>query len=335
MRRDELLRSIQNITIALANSGVLEWARSPREARERKGADVLDMFKSFSEYSAKFGLTENTLMEIFDLQHLNSAHFWFEAATNAKESATLIEVAYNVRAFNVFAPRIVSLLETDATRAKSAAEKQQLAGNDILTTILIEASDQTSRPQRVVDAIRSVTMLYEALAALRGIPIDSLALAGCDSGSDKSFDFLGISDAIKSLKELIIELWDRAVFYKQLRADANLNVALKSLNVVEEISRMQVEEKIGSEDGERLKHQLITGASMFLNCGLTIPEIDAHTVYNPRVLLAPQPKLIAGSAIDGGEASVKTPPPEGGRGLTPEEETELRRLLEKAKSADQ
>jgi len=314
-----------------------------REAnRERKGsADILDVFRQYAAATAAFSHIERELLAIFSLTQLYRTQFWFNFITGPKESARHTELSYALRTFLVFTPRIVKLLQTDATRLKYAGRKTE--GHEVLTTILIEPADKASRPDRLVDALRSITTLYEVVATIQQVPLDTLSVVGCDSGSDKSFDFLGVSSAIRNVKDILIEVWDRVVFYRQLRAEANVQAALRSLSVVDEVSRLRDEGKLGPEEAERLKHKALTGASLFLECGMTIPELDAHTSNNPRVLLAPQPKLLAGTNLATGSPNGKAEADDveqapsldvQNEGLSAEDERLLRRLLDKARRSE-
>jgi hypothetical protein len=313
--------------------------QSEQRPRPETGAKLMIVFRSYIQASQHFGAIEHKLIEIFGLQDVESPTLWVEAVAAGIVNPHIYKFALNLSNFARFAPRILQMLQTDASIAK---ERFVAEGKEVLTAILVEEPGQASKPERLVEAIESVSRLYLVFATLQGLSPESLAIIGCDSGSDKSFDFLGIADAIKAAKGLIIELWDRTVFYRQLRTDQNINVALKSLSVIEEISRMELQGSLPHEDAERLRHYATEGAGQFLNCGIIIPELKAHTSFDLRRLMVPQPKLLTG-APESHAASAAPPSETSGSGasdsekaaahasLSLEEERLLNHLLRKAR----
>ncbi|MBV8897593.1 MAG: hypothetical protein JO051_13865 [Acidobacteriaceae bacterium] len=339
MRRIEIAATIMRVIAAVEESGLANLAERAREPRgDRPIGEFLEVFRRFSELSRFFGPAERELLDIFDLEDLETNAFWQEVIVTGLESPPVRSAMIGVNRLRNYLPRVVRLFQNDAAKAYEAVSQNRLPNSGVLSAILIEDRGQASRPARIIDAIRSITQMYEVCATLVNAEPDSLSVIGCDSGSDKSFDFLGVSSAIQALKELILGIWDRTVFYRQARNEANLNQALKSLGVIEEISRLQSEGKIDHEHGERLKHQAVTGAAAFINCGMLIPEIADHASYDPRVLLAPQPKLLTGGVLSAAEPDEAPQPPtspdphpSAASRLTEQEQEVLRRLLEKAR----
>jgi hypothetical protein len=63
------------------------------------------------------------------------------------------------------------------------------------------------------------------------------------------------------------------------------------------------------------------GAGKFLSCGAIIPEMTKHSNFEPRQLLAPEPKLLtSGPEVDTAEEN----------GLTEAEQEQLDELLKKS-----
>jgi hypothetical protein len=317
LRREDIVNATTNVLRALNESGVSRQfegaARRESKPERAGGAAALEVFRNWNAEFLRFGPAEQKILEIFELRVLEDAVFWAEVLTNGFDSPVPHRLLFNLNTFRRFAPKVLDMLESDALREKKRMTKESLDADQILTVILIEHRGQASKPERLVEVIESVIDLYSVFVAKGALSPDTLSVIGCDSGSDKSFDFLGLSDAIKGIKELILELWDRVVFHRQTQTEQNLNVALRSLTIVEEITRLQNQGSLDPEDAERLRHKAVSAASQLLNCGVLIPEIERHTRFNPRVLMTPQPRLIAG-AVD--------------------EEELLRRLLEKAQGAN-
>ena len=55
----------------------------------------------------------------------------------------------------------------------------------------------------------------------------------CDSGSDKSFDFLGVATVIECVKELILSLWNRVIYFSEYRMSERIKLVAEALPVIE------------------------------------------------------------------------------------------------------
>lgn len=49
------------------------------------------------------------------------------------------------------------------------------------------------------------------LSQVLGKKGDDLSVIGCDSGSDKSFDFLGAAEIVNCVKDIILSFWNKVV----------------------------------------------------------------------------------------------------------------------------
>jgi hypothetical protein len=343
LRREDIVNAVTGVLHALEVSGTAKYfelaARREGKQERAKSVATLEVYRDWNAQSLKFGPAEQRIIEIFDLKPLDEADLWMEMLTKGLDSPKTHGIFYNLNVFRRLAPKFLGMLETDALREKNRITKESPEVEHILTVILIEDRGQASKPERLIEVIESVVELYSVFVAKGALPPDTLSVIGCDSGSDKSFDFLGLPDAIKGIKELILEVWDRVVFHRQTQTEQNLNVALRSLTVVEEITRLQNQGSLDPEDAERLRHKAVSAASQLLNCGVLIPEIERHTKFNPRVLMTPQPRLITG-VIDAplmndpeviGQNEQDHPRQPSSTNLTHDEEELLRRLLEKAR----
>jgi hypothetical protein len=114
----------------------------------------------------------------------------------------------------------------------------------------------------------------------------------CDSGSDKSFDFLGAAKVIAGLKELILTMWDRVVYYREKKLDAKLDLIGKALPIIGKIEELKAAGSLEPEQAELIKQKVLGGVHKLLETGIVIPEISLRATYNPRQLMAPEPKLL-------------------------------------------
>lgn len=108
-----------------------------------------------------------------------------------------------------FLPKFVQLLRQEYLQdPRSSPEKLplQFQGKALLTVVLPEEHGQVSNAKRVVELIESVNILYELYLEVYQEHYEPLILLACDSGSDKSFDFLGLAKAIEAIKEVVLSL---------------------------------------------------------------------------------------------------------------------------------
>src|SRR5262249_35256582 len=117
----------------------------------------------------------------------------------------------------------------------------------------------------------------------------------------------------------------------------HIDLIAKSLPVIERITEMETLQKISPEQAEILRRQVVGGCKKFSESGAMIPEISEAAVINPRVLLAPEPKLLVGpelsqtNAPEGVAQETSVIGEEGLENLSPEERNMLKRLLQKGK----
>jgi hypothetical protein len=129
-------------------------------------------------------------------------------------------------------PPFIALLqqESDELKAQALAERGTRFG--ILTVVLPEESGMHSRPERLAETLVGVDELYGAFATLAKQAVNGLSVVGCDSGSDKSFDFFGNADVIAQLKEFILSMWDRVIFYRESKMERRLELISESLPII-------------------------------------------------------------------------------------------------------
>ena len=102
---------------------------------------------------------------------------------------------------------------------------------------------------------------------------------------------------------------------------------MQSLPVLEKIEELRLQGAFPPEEAELLRRKVVQGVEGFISAGLSMPELGDRAVYNPRLLLAPQPKQLTSSTA--GDPSGETKEPEEDR-LSAEERETFRRLKKKA-----
>jgi len=131
----------------------------------------------------------------------------------------------------------------------------------------------------------------------------------CDSGSDKSFDFTGVPQIIEQTKGIIIEIWDRVIFYRERKHAERVKVIAESLPILSKISEMVEKRAISPEEVEILKRQIVAGSTKFVDSGSMIPELRGISRFDPAQLLTPSPQLLIGSEPDEEARQSKTEVP--------------------------
>ena len=191
----------------------------------------------------------------------------------------------------------MDLLERDTDRIPRESESSKEEAGDLaqLTAIVIEEKE-FSTPERLILMLEALEGLYQASAQVLKCDISSLSVLSCDSGSDKSFDFLGVAKVIQCVKEIILSFWDRVVYFREDKTEKQLDLIANSLPILKTISDMKTRREIEPESAELLKKQVIESVRKFANAGTTIPEIEKFTTFNPRQLMKPERKLLVAAA---------------------------------------
>jgi hypothetical protein len=301
MRRVELIRAVRTVLAALKESRVHEAlaqvARTPDDQHAR-GA-LLGALREYTVRSAGFGSGERQVAAALDLEPLDDPAWWATAVSGGageggRPAAAMLQT---IRTAGTSLPKLLNLLGNEAIQRSTAPpEKQSADGMLHLEVIVIETELQRSSPVRLITALESIWLLYDAVAQMQRLPSNTLSVLSCDSGSDKAFYFLGLTPAIKGVRDVLMSVWDRVVFYRGRQAEARLAMIEKSLPALERIVSMRERELIGPEEAEILRRRVVAGVKKFLEAGCTLPEIESTDGARARALLTPSPKLLANPA---------------------------------------
>jgi hypothetical protein len=299
MRRVELIRAVRKVMAALKESRVYEAlaeaGRAPGD--ERAKLALLAALRNYAVLSASFGAAEKTTARALELHHLDDPVWWARVVGGGGDGsagAAATAMATSIRFAGANLPRLLALLSTEGLRRRAADPAQPGDGKALLEVIVIESEDaERSNPVRLITALEGVWLLYDAAASMQKLPANTLSVAAMDSGSDKSFDFVGLAPAIKAVKDIVLSLWDRVVFYRGKQLEARFAMIERSLPVLERVAALRERGVIGPEEAEILRRKLLSGVKKFLEAGCTIPEIDDNEFERARALLAPSPKLLS------------------------------------------
>lgn len=303
MRRETISRALSRVREDLLNSGVQLMFDQGWDARRRSGTkdDIdwvsLTVLRDYSRATASYGEPELAILEIFDLARLLDPSFWQQL--RAADPQVIFETRTDIRFAVKHAPMLVDLIRQDnveAVRNESNDLLDELKGKQLLTTILIEDKGQFSSPERIIYLLDGILKMYRGLASLRGNRGDDLIILACDSGSDKSFDFLGLASLMKEVKELILAAFNYRIFHRHQQMSATIGLIAQSLPVIREIDEMAENGSIERDKAEIIKNDIMRGMTKFLESGAITDDMEKESVHSPRALMRPEQRLLAAPA---------------------------------------
>jgi hypothetical protein len=302
MLRSELAAGTNAILKAIEESGLPLAVRSILEREKESNTEqLLASFSRYMQLYQSFGSVERSIVDILGLETLHNMKFWASmlSADSARGHHEAMAVYHRLDFAQQHLPRLLALIrrETDEPLTREPEKKRDKGVNAILTAVVIEDKRRSS-PLRLVNLLESIDGLYSACATIIGEKGGDLAVTSCDSGSDKSFDFLGAAEIVECVKEVILSFWNKVVYFREDKTGKRLEVIADALPILDRISELKDKGKIEPERAELLKRQVIGSITKFAAAGVTIPEIAQFTVFNPRQLMKPEPKLLVASTED-------------------------------------
>lgn len=317
MLRREIRDGIQNVLQAIDASGIplILQAHLTREKR----ADAEACLGSFAKYMRAiegFGPVERKILEVLDLEILHDLKLWEILLQENERGPELHSVFSSVRFAVEHLPKIATLYAREDDRVLSKEEKKH-STRSIITAVVME-DRASSSPERLVLVLESISGLYDACADIHNEKGGDLAVISCDAGSDKSFDFLGLAKIVDCVKQVILSFWDKVVYFREDKTGKQLELIANSLPILDQIAGLKQAGKLEPEKAELLKRQVVESITKFARAGVTIPEVEQFTVYNPRQLMQPERKLLrAGGQVESAEKE------RGGKAKTREDMSEL------------
>lgn len=338
MRRQAFLNAVHNVVADIRETSVQIMFNQMFDAVRKADSDEIKAafsYRTFLDYSlrvARYTAAENKILEIMGIECLADPDWWQGASDMDGNDLFFISRRIFFATDNL--PLLAEMLERDYVDQTEAESKELLAsGMDTLSILLVEDHDQRSTPDRLILTLQGVTELYQAIATMEGESHSDLAVVAIDSGSDKSFDFLGLAKVMEICKETLLAIWDRRVFHRHVHVSMCIQAIAESLPVIQQIHDMKEAGAISPEQAELLKRQMVSGTSKLLEVGAISAEMEAQPGSVPRALMRPEPKLLA-APIDTSRKERESDIGSGAHGksdLSAEEVDELERLLAKAK----
>lgn len=291
MLRHEIISAINRVIAIIQETGLAEVIQTELHRETSKsGSFIAETAIKFVPHIEKFTQNERRILEVFSLSVLVDTSWWTKLLTTSSLSdpKLLFSIFSGLNTLLRYGPRINSLLIREHEPSLST-EKD----HNYLVVWLSENSQQISNIERVLAALEGIRDLYSVCATLQHSDSDELALISCDSGSDKELVLKGNANAIEKFKEILISVWNRVVFYREIQASQRIKNIAESLPVLEEISKLEDSGKIARETAEILRRKTVAAATQIMETGIVLPELTDHSAFNPRTLLTPAPKLLA------------------------------------------
>jgi hypothetical protein len=303
MRRNEIIEGCISIRQALKECNIQELIQiifkegKGDRVTEQTMAAFLSSINKYSLAASKYNKAAKQLARILGINKLENPETWAKLTIISPESVTFMRrINYDIEFAISHLPKIIDMLQPDIyniIKEQTATGEIKFEGKALLSVIILEEKNRISSPQRLKEVLDSIILLYDACSIIINEPSTDLCVIACDSGSDKSFDFLGLAKTIECIKQVILDLWDRVVFFREHQLSQRINLVAQALPIIDKIGELEKQEKIGPEMAEILRRKVSDGASKFLSSGAIIPDIETRSTFNPRVLMAPEPKLLA------------------------------------------
>jgi hypothetical protein len=300
MRRMEIVEASQKIIDAINQSHIFEaFEKTLREGTpegETFNAYLMSRLHEYSLMAKDYGPVAEKIAEILHLSSITDSNKWPDVvyAKEGRPGTIFVWNRYLYFAVN-YLPLFLELIKPEylAAAQKSPDEApDEYKGKTLLTTILIEDSKHPPIIDRITDLLASVSSLYDTSAMLLKHPTVHLTMVGCDAGSEKTFEFLGATRVMEMVKEILLSLWDRIMFFRERQIAQRVELVAKSLPAINEIWAMENENKIGHEEAELLRVKLIDSVQKFITCGAVIPEMLERSTFDPHELMMPEPQLL-------------------------------------------
>lgn len=340
MRREVLYSAVSRVRKDLINANIPEMfetlMESVRHSSEGNSKSSIEAFQKYTIATHNYSKNEKHICKILQINELQSTEYWTELLGNPGPDV-IFKIGSNIRFAVSHLPKILDLIKQDYVaeiKNKDASFSKKFNDKEIITVLIVEENMHFSSPERLANVLESMTLFYDVFAVIDNESASDLSVIACDSGSDKSFDFLGLSTLIEKIKDLIITLWDRKVLYRHREMHETLNLISTSLPILDEIDTLKKNKKIEPEQAELLKRKTIEGVTKFLEAGATIPELNEESSHSPRSLMKPNQKLLV--APENVDSSKESKEPiasdlEDKSKLSEKEISQLEELLKKAK----
>lgn len=279
MTRQQIIAAAEQINNAIDTAGISSLMGSTRDRMTLQ--DYLKAFKQYNILAEQFSEGALFLEKELGFSQLRDPDPWIEMSKQGGIEAD--NPLGNVKGIVETLASISNLL------SKNQVNKEDYPNKEVLSLILFEDENkQRSSPRRIAESLESIELLYEACARMQGVPFDDMEVVSCDSGSDKLFDFVGATNVVGAVKELILSIWERVIFYRNRKLQERISLLTHSLPVLDNVTELEMNGSLSADDGELTRNAIVNGVTKFLSSGSMIKEIRERTTFDERSLMAPE-----------------------------------------------
>jgi hypothetical protein len=302
VRRTDILNGIQQVITALETCHLkkifLAAMRNARQSTELSNIpEILDALRNYSLLAHSYNTTARQIAEILDLTDLENPQVW--SSLLSKEPLSILNaLRWNVSFAVEHLPKLSKLIEPEYIQKIEHDEQNRFDNMKVLSVTVYEPPNTLSSPVRLANVLEGINDLYTACALMNNESPSTLSVIGLDSGSDKSFDFLGLAKIVECVERLIGTIWEKVFFFREHQFEERLELVAQSLPIIAQIKKMEENKEIEPEMAKILTRNIVEGTNKFVESGAAIPKIEDTSEYNPRTVLSPVQKLLV-AAPDG------------------------------------
>jgi hypothetical protein len=298
MQRTSIMTGAKEIQAAIESSQIYKHiSPAPSERAKANFAATLSALNSYSLAASKYSNAAKGIANIFGIDALENTNIWEHIL--AGENSIRSKITRSLSTISIELPKVLELIQQHSV--VEVEEIDEIDSSDEVSAMnlsFIEEDGQFSTVQRIIQGLSACEELYRAIQTIYSNSTTPLAIGAIDSGSDKSFTLFGSAEAIKELRLLIVDIWDRVVFHKENKMGRKLELIEKSLPIIEKIKAMEQEGKLAKEESRIAINQITDGTKMFIAAGVMTNDIVKTQKIEPRLLLAPEPRLLAAPKVD-------------------------------------
>ncbi len=300
MRRERIIKAVNSLREALHAAQIRELLRVTRAAQQGESVNrtqrILLAYNEFTRHYQQFGDEEKDLMAFFGLNPLLDIGFWSglidgEQATNRKLLSDVDIGAYNI----IFVmPKLRELLTRETDKGELIITGADGAEREMRRVRLFIAAKEHSLTgvQTVVNVMRSMDELYEAVSMLHGVSDVRLTIGSIDSGSAKSFDFFGEGSIMDDVNALLIDVWDRIKYSAEENFRYQIEVALMASGFTGRVNNAQSQRLLSEDHAQRMTRTVCKCIESLFRSGAYTEEMDAPREIRASEFLAPRTHLI-------------------------------------------
>ncbi len=300
MRRERVIKAVNSLREALHAAQIRELLRVARTGQPSDGINrtqrILLAYNEFTRHHQQFGDEEKDLMSSFGLNPLLDISFWSglidgEQATNRRVLADVDVGAYNV----IFLmPKLRELLTRETDRGEVIVADAQGQDRELKRVRILVAEKERSLtdPNVLINVIRAMDELYNAVGAFHGDTSVALSIGSIDSGSSKSFDFFGAGDVMEEINVLLINVWDRIKYAAEENFRYQIEIAMMAAGFLVRTKEAQARQIVSEEQAQRMMRTVAKSIETLFRSGAYTEDMDLPREVRASEVLAPKARLL-------------------------------------------